>query len=69
MGEAHCQPKLALARRDNLVEQRQHPQHDPFVVYIDECGAAVQWTHGLDSKIASPSVVRGYLVSRHYQCA
>jgi len=41
----------------------------PHVVDVDECGAAVKWSHGFDGKIVGSTVVIGDLVSRHNQCA
>jgi hypothetical protein len=54
----------SLHRCYDLVEQRKYSRMTPRVVNMDNGGAAVKWTQGLDRKIVSPTVVVGDLVSR-----
>jgi YHS domain-containing protein len=71
-GKTYCfssQESAQLSRCDNFVEQRKHRSMSPGVVYVHECGAAVQRTHSLDRKIVRSSVIIGDLVSRRNQCA
>ncbi|HJY80314.1 MAG TPA: hypothetical protein VKK81_04440 [Candidatus Binatia bacterium] len=41
----------------------------PYVIDLDECGGAVQRSHGSDCKIMGRLVLSGNLISRCYQCA
>ena len=57
-------PGSVLGRCNNFVEQREHRSMASYIVDFDECGGAVQWTHSLDGKVVSRTVVPGNLVRR-----
>ena len=58
---------FALPRRYDFVEQREHSSMSPYIVDVDERGATVQRTHGVNGKIVGLTMVIGDLVGRHNQ--
>ena len=54
-----------LPRCYYFVEQCQHRSMTPDVVDFDECGGAVQRSHGLDGKIVSGPLILRDLIRRH----
>jgi hypothetical protein len=60
---------VALHRRYHFIEQREHSRMAPYVIDIDERGAAVKWSHSADSEIVRPTIIVGDLVSRCNQGA